>query len=304
MSGLQQHFTDNFKTTAGGLMLLIASLVTGVGAVAYVSAVEGNLMLMAALPFVLAMLFMLVLDKRMLILLILIFRASGDVVFDASKFGGGFGIGALINAMIVFIAILFVLERPGGITRRVASIWAPLLLVACAALLYAPIFKDGLRMLLALTSYCAVFVIAFYVVRSRADFELAVTTILLSTIIPVAYAFVDIAQNINAVATDTYGFRLKSTFGHANIFAFYLVLAISLMFYRLKTSLLDSTIIVRWGVVFYIFIMLALLIMTKTRSAWAACFVIFMVYGVFFERKYLFYLVLAPVVAMLIPSVR
>lgn len=293
---------ENLKNAAGGLLLLIASLVAGLGVVAYVTIVDGNLMLVAALPFVLAMLIMLVVDKRMLLLLILMFRASGDLVFEASKFGGGFGVGALINALIIFIAMLFVIERPGVITRRVASIWGPVLLVACAALAYAPDFREGLRMLLALTSYCAVFVIAFYVVRSKSDFELCVTTILLSSLIPVLYAFVDIAQNINTFSPD--GFRLKSTFSHANIFAFYIVLNISLLIYRLKTSLMKASAATRWVFISYMLLLLGLLVMTKTRSAWAACFVIFAVYGLFFERKYLIYLAFSPVIALLIPSVR
>lgn len=293
---------ENLKNAAGGLLLLIASLVAGLGVVAYVTIVDGNLMLVAALPFVLAMLIMLVVDKRMLLLLILMFRASGDLVFEASKFGGGFGVGALINALIIFIAMLFVIERPGVITRRVASIWGPVLLVACAALAYAPDFREGLRMLLALTSYCAVFVIAFYVVRSKSDFELCVTTILLSSLIPVLYAFVDIAQNINTFSPD--GFRLKSTFSHANIFAFYIVLNISLLIYRLKTSLMKASAATRWVFISYMLLLLGLLVMTKTRSAWAACFVIFAVYGLFFERKYLIYMAFSPVIALLIPSVR
>jgi O-antigen ligase len=302
LARLQQRYMENLKTAAGGLFLLLASVAGGLGVVAYVTLVEGNLMLISALPFVLAMMILLVVDKRMLLLLILMFRASGDVVFEMSKFGGGFGVGALINALIIFIAMLFVLERPGGITRRVASIWGPVLLVACVALAYAPEFRDGLRMLLALTSYCAVFVIAFYVVRSRADFELCVTTILLSSLIPVLYAFVDIAQNINTFSAD--GFRLQSTFSHPNIFAFYIVLCISLLFYRLKTRLVQASAATRWTFVAYMLLLLGLLVMTKTRSAWAACFVIFAVYGLLFERKYLFYLLLALVAALLIPSVR
>jgi O-antigen ligase len=302
MDRLQHRWMDSLKVSPGGLLMLVAALVAGVGSVVYVSLVDGNLLLMAALPFVLAMMFLLALDKRTLLLLILVFRASGDIVFEAAKFGGGFGVGALINALIIFIAILFVLERPSGINRRMLSIWGPLLLVAVGALFYAPEFKDGLRMLLALTSYCAVFVIAFYIVRSRADFEQCVSVILWSSLIPVCYAFVDFAQNINTFSPD--GFRLKSTFSHANIFAFYLVLTISLLFYRLKTSLQHASIGPRWAFALYILLLLGLLVLTKTRSAWAACFVIFAVYGLFFERKYLLYLLLAPLAAMLIPSVR
>lgn len=302
MQSLFDRMTQNLGPYTGTLGLLLAGIVAGFGAVGYVSAVNGNMLLISALPFVLALLMLLVLDKRLLLMIILVGRASGDIVFETSKFGGGFGVGGLINALIVFIALLFVLERPEGITRRVASIWGPVLLVATAAMFMAPEFKDALRMLLALTSYCAVFVIAFYVVRTRQEFETWVTVILLSSIIPVLYAPVDILQNLHT--TDRYGFRLKSTFSHANIYAFYLVLIISLLFYRLKTTMLHSGAGKRAMMVLYMLALFALLILTKTRSAWAACFVIFAVYGLLFERKYLIYLLFAPLLGLLIPSVR
>jgi O-antigen ligase len=302
MDSLFDKMSQNLGPHAGTVGLLIAGMLAGLGAVGYVAAVNGSMMLIAALPFVLILMMMLVLDKRLLLMIILVGRASGDIVFEMSKFGGGFGVGGLINALIIFIAFLFVAERPDGITRRLASIWAPLLLVSTAALFWAPEFKDGLRMLLALASYCAVFVIAYYVVRSRKDFETWVTVILLSSIIPVLYAPVDILQNINT--TERYGFRLKSTFSHANIYAFYLVLVISLLFYRLKTGMLQSGSGKRAMMWIYMLVLFALLILTKTRSAWAGCFVIFAVYGLLFERKYLVYLIFAPLLGLLIPSVR
>ena len=302
MDSLFDRMTQQLGPYAGTVGLLLAGIVAGLGAVGYVFAVQGSLLLIGALPFVLLLMLLLVLDKRLLLMIILVGRASGDIVFETSKFGGGFGVGGLINALIIFIAFLFVAERPDGISRRLASIWAPLLLVSAIALLWAPEFKDGLRMLLALTSYCAVFVIAYYVVRTRKDFETWVTVILLSSIIPVLYAPVDILQNIHT--TERYGFRLKSTFSHPNIYAFYLVLIISLLFYRLKTTMLHSTNGKRAVMWLYMLVLFALLILTKTRSAWAGCFVIFAVYGLLFERKYLLYLLFAPLVGLLIPSVR
>jgi O-antigen ligase len=302
MESMFDKMTQNLGPHAATVGLLLAGVVAGLGVVGYVSAVNGSMMLIAALPFVLALLMLLILDKRLLLMIILVGRASGDIVFETSKFGGGFGVGGLINALIVFIAFLFVIERPQGITKRVLSIWGPLLLVSAAALFWAPEFKDALRMLLSLTSYCAVFVIAFYVVRTRQEFETWVTVILLSSIIPVLYAPVDIIQNINT--TERYGFRLKSTFSHANIYAFYLVLVISLLFYRLKTTMMGSSNAKRAVMWIYMLVLFALLILTKTRSAWAGCFVIFAVYGLLFERKYLVYLIFAPLIGLLIPSVR
>ena len=50
LARLQQRYMENLKTAAGGLLLLLASLAGGLGVVAYVSLVEGNLMLISALP--------------------------------------------------------------------------------------------------------------------------------------------------------------------------------------------------------------------------------------------------------------
>lgn len=288
-----------FNPVLGSLTVLAAGVAGGLGTVQYVSLVDGNGLLVTALPFVLALLLLLVVDKRLLFFIILLFRASGDVVFESSKFAGGIGVGGLINALVILIALLFVLERPSGLNRRIFSIWLPLLLVALAAAAHSPVFRDAARTFLGLLSYAAVFVIAFYIVRSRADFEKCVSVILLSSLIPAAYAFVDIARH-----GATEGFRLQSTFTHPNILAFYLVLNISLLFYRLKTAMADASPARRWPLVMYMLLLLSLLLLTQTRSAWAGCFAVFAIYGLFFQRRYLLYLVVMPLLALLLPSVR
>lgn len=288
-----------FNPVFGSLSVLTAGAAAGLGAVLYVSLVDGNGLLVTALPFVLALLLLLVADKRLLFFLILLFRASGDVLFESAKFAGGIGVGGLINALVILIALLFVLERPSGLNRRIFSIWGPLLLVALAAAAYSPVLRDAARTFLGLLTYAAVFVIAFYIVRSRADFEKCVSVILLSSLIPAAYAFVDIAQH-----GATEGFRLQSTFTHPNILAFYLVLNISLLFYRLKTGMADASPAARGALAMYMLLLLGLLLLTQTRSAWAGCFAVFAIYGLLFERRYLLYLVALPLLALLIPSVR
>lgn len=288
----------NIHPLIATVFMVIMSIATGLGAVAYVSMVGDSMMLISALPFVLAMVVLLIVDKRKLVFLILLFRASGDLIFESSKFAGGFGIGGLINALIIFLAFLFFIERPSGLTRRQISIWGGVLLVALAATLYAPIWRDALRMLLGLMSYCAVFVIAFYLVRSKADFESCVTTILLSSLIPFFYAFYEIALKFGPE------FRLMSTFSHPNIFAFYLVLNIALLFYRIKSGLSSTSQVWRWALLGYMLLLFPLLLLTQTRSAWAACLVIFGVYGLMFERRYLLYLMVMGVISLLVPSVR
>jgi putative inorganic carbon (HCO3(-)) transporter len=290
------------KPMVAGLAVLVTGLVAGVIAVGFVDLVKGKLALIAALPFVFAMGMLLLADKRKLFFLILLFRASGDLVLDATRFGGGMGVGGLINALVILLALMFVFERPGALNKRALSIWGPLLAVAFAAIFHAPELKEAVRAFLGLVSYMAVFIIAFYMVRSKDEYESAITLILLSSIIPVLYSLLVVAGKGGAVLAD--GFRLSGTFSHPNILAFYLVLNISLIFYRLKTTWVDAELYKKaalWG---WMGIMLGLLVLTQTRSAWAAMFVIFAVYGLFFQQRYLLYLLFAPLVALLIPTVR
>lgn len=293
----------NAKALLAGLAVVMTGLLAGLGAVGFVDVVDGKLALITALPFVLALGMLLVLDKRKLFFLILLFRASGDLVLETTRFGGGMGVGGLINALVILLALMFIFERPSGLSKRAMSIWGPVLAVAFAAMFYSPEFKDAIRVFLALVSYMAVFVIAFYVVRSKEDFEFAITIILLSSLIPVIYAlFVVATYSGGSIFSDT--FRLRGTFSHPNILAFYLVINVSLIFYRLKTSFVDAPFYKCAALWFWMALMLGLLLLTQTRSAWAAMFVIFAVYGVFFQQRYLLYLVLAPLLALLVPSVR
>jgi len=292
----------NAKALVAGLAVLMTGLLAGLGAVGFVDMVEGKLALISALPFVLTMGMLLLLDKRKLFFLILLFRASGDLVLETTRFGGGMGVGGLINALVILLALMFIFERPAGLSKRAMSIWGPVLAVAFAAIFYSPEFKDAVRVFLALVSYMAVFIIAFYVVRSKDEFESAITIILLSSLVPVVYALFVVATHNGSIFSES--FRLRGTFSHPNILAFYLVINVSLIFYRLKTTFVNAAQYKRAALWFWMVLMLGLLLLTQTRSAWAAMFVIFAVYGVFFQQRYLLYLVAAPLVALLVPSVR
>jgi O-antigen ligase len=121
-------------------------------------------------------------------------------------------------------------------------------------------------------------------------------------VIPAAYALVELATGGGHAFG--YGLRLKGTFTHPNIFAFYLVLIISLTLYMLKSGEKARQIEKSIALSLYMILLLALLVMTQTRSAWIACFALFVIYSLIFERRYLVYLALVPVVALFIPSVQ
>jgi O-antigen ligase len=286
----------------------VIALACAVGAAipVFVGAAGDDLFRLLTLPALVVLALMLIFSPKALLLFIVLFRASADLVFEQSRlsFGGyQIGTGALINAFVLLIALVLVAQRPNVVPKKlVGSMWAVFLLSGLYGVVTAPVKVDAIRSYLALISYFAMFVSAFYFVRSAQDFKFCVRLVLWSSVIPAIYALLDIALHVRPGGLSE--FRLQSTFTHPNIFAFYLTLIISLVFYALKTSSIALSAWKRCGLTAYLILLFSLLILTQTRSAWAACLTLFAAYGLFFERRYLLYLAAAPLAALLIPSVQ
>lgn len=86
--------------------------------------------------------------------------------------------GGLINAFLILIALLLLAEKPGLLPKKLVSMWAPFLLVALIGVAIAPVKSDAIRAYLAQISYFAMFVGAFYLVRSTGDFKRCVRPVL------------------------------------------------------------------------------------------------------------------------------
>lgn len=259
---------------------------------------------LAALPvlFVLGGIF--IFNKRLLLVLVLLLRASGDIVLESTRVGStgaSAGLGGAINALIVLIALLYFIEKPRLLPPKAALVWIILLAVEAFGVVVSPNPGSGIKTALAMSSYFAVFVCAFYVVRTQEDFRYMVRLIIASSIIPVLYGIVSIGLNAGGGFSN---FRLQSTFTHPNILAFYLTLVISLGLYVLKSPTFKLSPLQRYGFVAYMGVLFLLLLLTQTRSAWAACFLLFVMYGVLFERRYLAYILVLCCLALLVPSVQ
>lgn len=285
--------------------IVFIAMLVGLALPAYVGAMDDSIARSMALPALLLLGLLLLYSRMLLLLSIILFRASGDVFFASTKFSLGamqIGVGGLINAFVILIALLLVAEKPSFLPKKMLSMWIPFLILGLVGVVIAPVKGDAIRLYLALISYFAIFVSAFYVIRSPDDFKRCIRIVLWSSVLPAIYAVADIAVHGGVVGPN--GARLQSTFSHPNIFAFYLTLVISLGLYVLKSDATTLSTQNRLILTGYTFFMLALLMLTQTRSAWIACFSLFAVYGLIFERRYLLYLILIPLLALLIPSVR
>lgn len=284
---------------------LIVALAVGLVLPLYADAMADSYVRLMVLPALLVLAFVFLLDRVVLLAIVLLFRAAGDLVFESTRVSLGglaIGFGGLINAFVILIAVLLVAARPERFPRRIAPAWTGFLLTALVGVAMAPERGDAVRSYLGLLSYFAVFVSAFYFVKGERDFKVCVKLVLLSSLLPAAYALFDLAAHGMGGALQ--GFRLKSTFSHPNIFAFYLTLVLSLSLYALKSPTIVLSPLRRVALCAYLPLLLGLLLATQTRSAWMACFAIFALYALMFERRYLVYLMLVPLLALLVPGVR
>ncbi len=281
-------------------MGLLVAIFMGIVVAVLVSSVGDHIGIVLALPGAIIIGLLFVIDRHLLFFLIILFRSAMDPVLEATKMGS-FGLGALLNALVILIALIAIIQRPSPVRATVRKTWLAFLLISFATLFIAPDFVQALKTYLALVSYVAVFALAITLIQTEEDFGRWMRAIFYSSIIPVAYAFVDAATGGFRSAE---GFRISSTFSHPNIFAFYLVLMISLSFYFFKAKASYIPLFIRKTLPIYIILLMALLIMTKTRSAWASCFAFFTVYALIYERKYLILVVMLPVIGFFIPEVR
>ncbi len=96
--------------------------------------------------------------------------------------------------------------------------------------------------------------------------------------------------------------RLQSTFTHPNIYAFYIVGVVTLIFFMTCSTTVTLSKFARRMMFVYAGYLLILLLLTKTRSAWLSMLIIMTGYAIVVDRRWLLPLLSLPV-ALLIPGV-
>nr|WP_315217111.1 O-antigen ligase family protein [uncultured Duganella sp.] len=286
-----------------GFVLLCVAGVLGAATPILVDLMGGSLSKLMALPAAILFGLFIIYDRKLTLLMIILFRASGDTVLELTRFSvGGYavGVGGVINAMVILLAMLLVFEKPSLVPRRGYMAWLPFLLVTMLGVVTSPERGEAARLFLTQVSYFAVFVGGYYCVRSAHDFRALMKLMLWSSVIPVLYSCYIIVSVKLAVGGE---FRLRGTFGHPNVMAFYMTVIIGVAFYLLKTTPAATPTRARAALVLYLLVLLVMLMLTKTRSAWTATGLAFGLYALLFERRYLIYMAVLGVLALFIPGV-
>lgn len=232
---------------------------------------------------------------------LLLLRASLDPILDLTRVGG-IGFGAVINFILVLCVCNLILKNNMLVSKSIIKIWSPFIVIGLFSISISPDKISSLRSFFTVITYFSWFFIPFYYVKNEAEVKALIKLIIYSSIIPFVFAGVEFIFPAGSTGND--GFRVFGSFSHPNIFAFYLVLISSICFFTFKSTLIafDVKFIKHAKIIFMICIIC--LLATKTRSAWIALVIVFLVYGLLIERRYIVYLIILTFIAFLIPSIQ
>jgi putative inorganic carbon (HCO3(-)) transporter len=234
---------------------------------------------------------------------LIIIRPLCDRFFELARFdvmGHLFSYGAILNVVVISVLMINVLRIRQCIPAELRNIWLPFLLVSLVASLYSPVQIDGVRKLLTYVSFFALFMFSFLVANSERSTLRFLKLVILSSVLPVAYGLFQVISGIDSFV----GTRTHSTFSHPNIFAFYILAIMGTIFYVLTTGRAHVTDRLRLILNIYLIPLLVVLLMTSTRSAWLAGFILFLLYGILYDRRLLICVLSLPILALVIPAVR
>ena len=236
------------------------------------------------------------------VLMIVLVRPSCDPLFGVAKsvLGGEAGPGAAVNVLVIGLGLWYLIQKPALVGAATLPMWTAFLVVASTSAMFSPEPTAAARGIVWLATYFAAFSLPFALIRSP-DWALrCLTAAMYSSLIPVAYAFIELVFGLAEVET---GGRLQSTFSHPNIFAFYLVGVLALDMFMLKSNRISLPSNVRRLLVLYLPVLMLLIVLTQTRSAWFACAIIVAVFAGLVDRRYLGFLPLLPLI-ILIPGIK
>ena len=290
----------NVSWLTGHSKLLFGCMALGILTGLYGILFGASVPFLLALPLLMLLPVLLAFDKASLFYGLLGIRAAADLSLTNTKLSFG-GLGGLLNVFMLLLSLMIV-TRHWTWLKKPLQWWGPTLLMTFISIFYSPTPYEAFRESLSLWTYFAVFCTTVVLVKTPSDFNRLSSVMVWASVIPSVYAVYEIAAAGGGIAGNT--FRLKSTFTHANIFAFFLLLNVMLLLHRFKDMTPRKITANKLGLLAYLFLITIFLVLTKTRSAWIGALVVVFIYGIRYYRPALWACFFVPLIALMVPSIR
>lgn len=292
----------NLKSLVIILFIVITSIVAGLASIVFSGLSNGSYVALLGLPVLMILTMLFIFNRDLLFLLIIISRVSLDPFIVKSKMGA-LGLGLVLNVIIILMAIMSFKTLPIKLKKLLKDSWLVFFVVLIFALIFSTDFVNSLKIFVNIIACGAIFTIALSLIKNEQNYTKWLKVVLISSLIPIGYALSEKIMG-SAQYFGSEGFRLQGTFFHPNVLGFYSVLIISVCLIIFKIDLKVVNGFVKKSLPLYILLIFTVLLFTKTRSAWAACFVFMFLYGLIFERKYLVYMMVVMAMALLVPEIQ
>ncbi len=262
-----------------------------------------NTAFLAALP-VVCFAFIIALVRPVAVVYGIIYsRVLLESLLDKSRtdLGGmSIGLGSAFNLMVLIFALVMSFQYRHRLPKiSFLKYWFIYLGITLAAVFYSPAPAFAFRMFLNLATYGAMGIIPFFLINSRQTRNNWLKHLVWACVLPVLAADLDLLRGgtVNWV-----GMRIMGTFAHPNILGFYLTFVIALVFLVLKNKEFNLSRGVQIVLKVFLLNVFLLLLFTKGRNAWLACWLFFFIYGLIKERRYLFFTLALPPFLLFIPE--
>jgi O-antigen ligase len=233
---------------------------------------------------------------ELIVFIIFLTRSCTDAVFETLQFGvGGMNLspGAILNLVVLGLGIMTLLKTGSSFPFKV---WLPFLIVAASSVVWSSDKGLAIRMLLVLVCYASLFAIPFYLRKKFRSNVWLLKAMIYSSILPATVGVLEYLFFLRSSG------RVFSTFDHPNVFAFYLSVIVGAIFFLLSSSLVEFKPFMRKMIIPYAGLLLGLIVLTQTRSAWFGVLLILAAFALFRDRRYLLLLLLLPML-LFVPAV-
>jgi O-antigen ligase len=234
-----------------------------------------------------------------LILGLLAVRATLDSFlgdFKVDLGGADFSPGVVLNVIVITVFFIL-LSRNSAKAVFPSLVWAPFLLMSAISIMYSPDQAGALKLYGAQLTYFAFFSFPFLLPSPAARNDSIADVLLISSVGPLGYGVFELATGFNS------DFRAQATFPHPNIFAFYLLILVSGIMYKVYNRSTQRSAVTTSVYFCHLFIVIAFLLLTQTRSAWIALAAMFAIAALLVDRRLLLAGFLIPVL-LFVPAVQ
>lgn len=296
--------TPTFPTGQMIVKLIAFTALLGVGALVglYANLYGKHWVLMLGTPLLIPLGLLLFVNPRLLFLILIGTRCVLDPILESARFSSGFGLGALLNLLLISCAVVIGIQASKTTVKHSVLLWILPLLVMALGITYSPEPLSAFKRMIAFSSYFSVFTVGMILAQEH-QLKRLLRVIVFSSVLPLLVGMYQFATGSLAVEG-----RLAATFTHPNIYAFYCLLVLIVLVYLQKLQQAaeepkPSTAekVLQWVL---LVLLLVSIILTQTRSAWLALILIGLMYGLLFSRKTLLWLLLGLFLAALSPDVQ